>query len=167
MTAEQHQHARDRALLSPAAGFVAGVAAAAVMSAVLMVGWAVRGQGLWTPINAIGSFFSVEGVVSPTFAGGITVLGLAIQGVVGGLLGALYASAIERMDTWSLLVVSLYYGGLIWIVSSFLLFVWLKPAFVPMARSWPMLVGSLAFGAVLGAVAAVRNRPIARTTSPD
>lgn len=167
MTVEQHHHPRNLELLSPAGGFVAGVAAATVMSATLMAGWAVRGHGLWTPINAIGSFFSAEMVDSPAFAGGITVVGLVIQWVVGGLLGALYASAIERMDTRSLLVVSLYYGGLIWFVSSFVLLVWLKPALVPVVRSWPMLVGNLAFGAVLGGVAAVRNRSATHAVSPD
>lgn len=167
MTVEQHQRPRDVALLNPASGFLVGLAAGAVMGAVVMAGSAVSGRGLWTPINAIGSFFGDVTAAGPAFAGGTTLVGITIQLGMGGLLGALYASAIERMDTPSLMMVSVYYGGMIWIVSTFLVFSWLRPAFEPVARSWPMLLGSLAFGAVLGLAAATRNKPVTRVHSPD
>jgi hypothetical protein len=168
MTVEQHQHRTAREILTAPQGFVAGLVAGMAMAAVAMAGFALAGRGLWTPINAIGEFFGGSGQVSPGFAGGTSFLGLGIQLVMGGILGALYASAQERIDVPSLLFIAVYYGFVIWIVATFLVTSWLKPWFHDILRAWPMVVGHLVFGSVLGFFAVARLRhaePV--VVSPD
>ena len=57
MTVEQHQRTGQSEILTIKQGLVAGIAAAIVMAVVAMAGSSLIGNGLWTPINAIGSFF--------------------------------------------------------------------------------------------------------------
>lgn len=167
MTVEQHQRPRGMELMSPVLGLAIGAIAAAVMAAVAMVGFAITGQGLWTPLNAIGGFFGGSLPPSPAFAGATTVLGITIQLVMGALLGALYATAAERMDTRSVVIIAVYYGFGLWFVSTFLVFSWLNPAFQDVAKTWPFLLGNLAYGLVLAAFAATRNKRPQRATGLD
>ena len=60
---------------------------------------AATGQGLWTPVNAAGSFFLGVQPIPAGMAGALSYLGLAVMLLVGGLLGALYATAQEPLDT--------------------------------------------------------------------
>ena len=57
MTVEQHQRTGQSEILTIKQGFVVGMAAAIVMAVVAMAGSSLIGKGLWTPINAVGSFF--------------------------------------------------------------------------------------------------------------
>ncbi len=159
MTVEQH-HRRTRievltARQGLAAGMVGGLALALVAGALS----AAAGRGLWTPVNAAGSFFLGVQPIPAGPAGLLTLVGLAVMLLVGGLLGALYATAQETLDNPSLLVIAIYYGGVTWITATFLLLSWLNPAVQAVWRSGALLAGHLAYGALLGLVAIWRNPP--------
>lgn len=115
------------------------------------------GNGLWSPVNAAGSFFLGVQPIPSEFAGTVSYVGLAVVTLMGGLLGALYATAQEPLDTPSLLVIAVYYGFVTWFTATFLVLSWLSPSVKVIWQSWPVLVGHLAFGAVLGVYAALRN----------
>lgn len=165
MTAEQHQRLYEQEIMSPVQGLVAGLVAGVVMMLVSTAGFALQGKGLWTPINAIGDFLRAHPDPSPAFAGTTSLIGLGIHLLVGALLGALYASAQERIDARSLVFIALYYGLVIWIVATFLITSWLRPWFHDLWRSWPVLVGHLAFGLTLAVAAVLRLRG-SGTTEP-
>lgn len=167
MTVEQHQWLRGKEILSPGRGFGAGIIAGALMAGVLMAGFALNGQGLWTPINAIGSFWGRQPPPSPQFDGVTSLLGLATHFLLAGALGALFFSAIERMDRPSLLIIGVWYGFMTWFVSTFLILSWLKPDLRDLTRTWPFLLGTLAYGLALGVIAVRSSRPVQRIFSPD
>lgn len=167
MTVEQHQWLRGREILSPARGLGAGLVAGAVMAGVLMAGSALNGQDVWTPINAIGGFWRSAAASSPQFGGLTTWLGLATHFLMAAALGALFASAIERMDKPSLLIVAGWYGFTTWFVSTFLVLSWLKPNLSQLMRSWPFLLSAIAYGLVLGVIAVRNSRPVHHVFSPD
>lgn len=158
MTVEQHQRAGRIEILTVGQGFVIGVVGAVAMAIVAMGGSATAGQGLWMPINVIGCFFTGTEPIPAGFAGGVTALGIAVQLVMGGLLGMLYASAQERIDSPSLFIIAVYYGFITWFVASFFILRWLNPTVAGIWRSWPVLLGQLAYGAVLGLFAIWRSR---------
>ncbi len=156
MTVEQHQHSASAEILTVSQGFRAGLAAALVMALVAMILAAMNGQGFWTPLNAIGGLFKGGGIVTG-FSLGIALPGLVIHLLMGGGLGALYASAQERIDNRSLLVVALYYGLVVWVIATFAVLSWLKPSLLEVMRTWPLLAAHLSFGAVLGLFAMSRH----------
>lgn len=158
MTVEQHQRTGQAEILTIRQGFAVGTVSAFVMALVAMVGSDLVGQGLWTPINAVGSFFlgGSEQTIPSGPAGAITVVGVVVQLAVGGLLGMLYASAQSPEDTPSLIVIGLFYGLVTYIVSRLALR-WLDPAVFAVWRTWPVFVGQLLFGATLAVFAASRN----------
>lgn len=166
MTVEQHQYPRGMEMLTPRQGLVAGALSAVAMAATLMAGSALAGPGLWAPLNAIGGFFRpwqppAVGFVLPT-----ALLGLATHLIAGAVFGALYASAAERMDRRSVVLVAVYYGFMLWFGATFLVLSWLKPELHSVFKSWTFLVGHLVYGLVLGAYAASQPQP-QRTLSPD
>lgn len=167
MTVEQHQRTNSIEILRPAQGFAIGLVAGAVMAIVIMAGSPQAGQGLWTFPNAVGSLFRPAGVDLPGFAGAISWAGLAIHFLMAGLLGALYASAQERIDNRSVAIIGLYYGFILWFVATFLLLSWLKPDISQVMRNWPMLAGHLAYGITLGLYAVSQNRPLSGPVSAD
>lgn len=157
MTVEQHQRRTRTEILSARQGLVAGVAAGLALALVSGALSAASGRGGWLPVNAAGSFFLGVVPIPADFAGAPSILGLAVMGVLGGLLGALYATAQEPVDTPSLLVIAVYYGFVTWIMATFAVLSWLNPAVRAVWQSWPVLAGHLTFGAVLGLAAAARN----------
>jgi hypothetical protein len=157
MTVEQHQHASHIEILTIRQGILFGVAAATLMAVVSMAGFALSGKGLWTPINAIGSFLLSSNQFPAGFSGALTLIGLVIQLTMGGLLGALYASAQERIDKPSLLAVATYYGLVIWIVATFAILSWLRPPIHDVMRTLPLLVAHLVYGSLLGLLAASQS----------
>lgn len=167
MTVEQHQRTGGIEILRPVQGFAIGLAGGAVMAVVIMAGSALAGLGLWTFPNAVGSLFRPGGAENAGFAGATSWIGLAVHFVMAGLLGALYASAQERLDNRSVFLIALYYGFILWFVATFLLLSWLKPGLSQALRNWPALAGHLAYGAVLGLYAISRNRPVSGPASPD
>jgi hypothetical protein len=158
VTVEQHQRTGPSEILTIRQGLVAGIVAALVMAVVAMVGSGLIDEGLWTPINAIGSFFVGSSAVPipPGPAGAVTVVGVVVQLAVGGLLGMLYASAQSPEDTLSLIVIGVFYGLVTYIVSRLALR-WLNPAVFAVWRSWPVFIGQLLFGATLAVFAISRN----------
>jgi len=158
MTVEQHQRTGQSEILTIKQGLVAGIVAAIVMAVVAMAGSSLIGNGLWTPINAIGSFFlgSSATPIPVDPAGAMTAVGIVVQLLVGGLLGMLYASAQSPEDTPSLIVIGVFYGLVTYIVSRLALR-WLNPAVFDVWRTWPIFVGQLLYGATLSGFAALRN----------
>ena len=158
MTVEQHQRTGPSEILTIRQGLVAGIVAALVMAVVAMVGSSLIDKGLWTPINAVGSFFlgSRAVPISADLAGAVTVLGVVVQLAVGVLLGMLYASAQSPEDTPSLIVIGVFYGLVTYIVSRLALR-WLNPEVFAVWRTLPVFIGQLLFGATLAAIAALRN----------
>jgi len=77
--------------------------------------------------------------------------------VLGGLLGALYATAQEPVDMPSLLIIAVYYGFFIWFIATFVVMLLLNPLVQQVWRQWFILVGHLAYGATLGVFAMLRN----------
>lgn len=163
MTVEQHQRRTRTEILTARQGFATGVVAGLAMALVAGALSSAAGSGQWTPVNAAGSFFLGVEPIPTEMAGVVSYLGIAVMALMGGLLGMLYATAQEPLDTPSLLVIAVYYGGVTWIVANFAVLSWLSPSVKTVWQSWPVLVGHLAFGAVLGIYAAVRNpyrRPV-------
>lgn len=166
MTVEQHQYPRGMELLTPRQGLAAGAVAAVAMAGVLMAGSALAGQGLWTPLNAIGGFFGRWQPPEAGFVWPTSLVGLVTHLLFGALFGALYASAAERMDRRSVVLVALYYGFMLWFGATFLILSWLKPDLNDVFRSWLFLASHLVYGLVLGSYAAARPQPV-RPVSPD
>lgn len=157
MTVEGHQRLSRMEILTVRQGVVAGLVGALALAAVAMLGSNAAGDGLWTPVNAVGAFFTGADIVPAEFSGLLSALGLLGMLGVGALLGALYATAQEPVDQPSLLIIAVYYGGLTWIIATFAVLSWLNPMVHDVWRSWYVLAGHLAFGAVLGVAAALRN----------
>lgn len=157
MTVEQHQRRVRSEILTArqglAAGIVGGLALALVSGALSQA----LGNGLWLPANAAGSFFLGVQPIPGEMAGALSYAGLAVMALMGALLGTLYATAQEPLDTPSLLIIALYYGFITWFVSTFLVLSWLSPAVREVWQSWAVFAGHLVFGAVLGIYAALRN----------
>ncbi len=157
MTVEQHQRRTRTEILTARQGFVVGMIGGLALTLVAGALSSAAGLGAWTPVNAAGSFFLGVQPIPTEMAGAVTYLGLVVMALMGGLLGALYATAQEPVDTPSLLIIAVYYGGVIWIVATFAVLSWLNPEVSAVWRTWPVLVGQLVFGAVLGLYAALRN----------
>ncbi len=157
MTVEQHQRRTRTEILTARQGFVAGMVGGLTLALVAGALSSAAGDGLWTPVNAAGSFFLGVQPIPTGMAGAVSYLGLAVMLVLGGLLGALYATAQEPQDNPSVLIIAVYYGGVTWIVATFLLLSWLNPSVQAVWKSWAVLAGHLAYGAVLGLYAVARN----------
>lgn len=157
MTVEHHQRRVRTEILTARQGFAMGIVAGLVLALVAGALSAAAGSGLWTPVNAAGSFFLNVQPIPAGMAGAVTYLGLAVMMLVGALLGTLYATAQEPQDSPSVLIIAVYYGGVTWIVATFLFLSWLNPSVQAVWKSWAVLAGHLAYGAVLGLYAVVRN----------
>lgn len=163
MTVEQHQRTGPSEILTIKQGLAAGLGAAVVMAVVAMMGSSLAGHGLWSPINAAGWFFVGDSTtpVPAGLAGTVTVVGVLVTFVVGGLLGMLYASAQAPEDTPSLVVIGIFYGLVTYIVARLALR-WLNMAVFDVWRTWPVFLSQLVFGATLACVAAWRNTSLKR-----
>lgn len=157
MAAEPHQRRTRTEILTARQGLAAGVGAGLALALVAGAGWAATGDGPWIPVNAAGSFFLGAQPIPADFAGAVSYVGVSVLLLMGGLLGVLYATAQEPLDNPSLLIIAVYYGGVTWIVSTFALLSWLNPAVRAIWQSWPVLLGHLVYGALLGLCAVARN----------
>ena len=157
MTVEQHQRRLRTEILTARQGFASGIVAGLAFTLVAGALSSALGAGPWTPVNAAGSFFLGVQPIPDAFAGAVSYAGLAVMVLMGALLGTLYATAQEPLDTPSLLIIAVYYGGITWFVSTFFMLSWLNPAVRAVWQSWPVLAGSLVYGAVLGVFAVLRN----------
>lgn len=157
MTVEQHQRRTRTEILTARQGLVMGVFAGWTLALVAGMLAPLAGNGPWSAVNAAGSFFLGVQPIPGEMAGAVSYVGLAVMALMGGALGALYATAQEPLDTSSLLIIAVYYGFITWFVATFAVLSWLNPAVRSIWQSWPVLAGHLAFGAVLGVYAALRN----------
>lgn len=157
MAVEQHQRRVRSEILTARQGLLAGLAGGLALAGVAGGLSLIAGRGVWTPANAAASFWLGTRAVPAAWAGFSSALGLVVILLTGGLLGILYATAQEPVDTPSLLLIAVYYGFSTWFVANFLLLSWLNPAVRGVWQSWPVLVGHLGYGALLGFVAAARN----------
>ncbi len=157
MTVEQHQRRVRTEILTARQGFVAGIVAGLALAVAAGALSQAMGTGMWLPTNAAGSFFMGVQPIPGDFAGTLSYVGLAVMALMGGLLGMLYATAQEPVDTPSLLIIAVYYGFVTWFFATIAVLSWLNPAVRAVWQSWPVLAGQLVYGAVLGLVAAVRN----------
>lgn len=157
MTVEQHQRLSQMEILTVRQGVLAGLLATLAMAAVVMLASGATNHGLWTPVNAPGAFVTGANSVPGEFAGGLSIAGMITMLALGALLGALYATAQEPVDSPSVMAIALYYGFFVWFVATFIVMLWLNPPVQQVWRQWYILAGHLAFGAVLGAAAVLRN----------
>ncbi|MER2600665.1 MAG: DUF6789 family protein [Caldilineales bacterium] len=158
MAVEQHRYRRRSEILSTREGLAAGLLGSLVLIGVAGLIFAARGQSAWLPLDAAADFW-LRGPLSPA----ALWLGLAVVLFTGGLLGMLYASAQERLDLPSLLLVAVYYGFVTWMGATVLVLSWLSPATRAIWQSWPVLAGHLAYGLTLGLWAARRLMQTSKT----
>ena len=157
MTVEYHQRQDRMEILTTRQGVVAGLLGTLALATVVMLGSSVTHQGLWMPVNAAGAFFTGADVVPGAFSGGLSVVGIAAMLILGGLLGALYATAQEPVDSPSVMIIAVYYGFFIWFIATFVVILFLNPLVQQIWRQWFIFAGHLAYGAVLGIAAVLRN----------
>ena len=97
MSVEQHQRRTRTEILTARQGFVAGMVGGLTLALVAGALSSAAGDGLWTPVNAAGSFFLGVQPIPTGMAGAVSYLGLAVMLVVAagtylfGIVGALFA----------------------------------------------------------------------------
>jgi hypothetical protein len=141
--------------LAPLTGFIAGAAAALLMLAVAAIVQPLGGKPVATLLATIARLF-IHGAQGAT----AIELGLAIHLLVGALCGWLYALSQQRAPRWALTGVGVFYGLLIWVMSSVIFGIFshtLRQTF----RNGAWLAACLVFGALLAgaAVLAQLKRP--------
>ena len=157
MTVEHHQRLDRMEILNTRQGVAAGLLGTVALAVVVMFGSSATHNGLWTPINAAGAFFTGADVIPGVFSGGLSIAGFVVMLTLGGLLGALYATAQEPVDSPSVMIIAVYYGFFIWFIATFVVMLFLNPLVQQVWRQWFIFVGHLAYGAVLGVAAVLRN----------
>ncbi len=157
MTVEYHHRQYRMEILTTRQGVVAGLIGTVALVVVVTLGSAATGNGLWAPINAPGAFISGADAVPAGYSGLLSFAGLVTMFVLGGLLGALYATAQEPVDTPSLLIIAVYYGFFIWFIATFVIMLLLNPLVQQVWRQWFIFAGQLAYGGTLGVFAMLRN----------
>ncbi|MEZ4770939.1 MAG: hypothetical protein R2844_21290 [Caldilineales bacterium] len=157
MTVEYHHRMHRMEILTVRQGVVAGLVGTLALAVVVALGSSATGNGLWTPINAPGAFVTGADAVPAGYAGLLSIAGIVTMFVLGALLGALYATAQEPVDTPSLLIIAVYYGFFIWFIATFVVILFLNPLVQQVWRHWFILAGHLTYGAVLGVAAMLRN----------
>jgi len=151
----------DVLVLSPRSGFVVGLGGSILAVAVVALlrgathihtGAALEGLAR-TFLPATGSLHR-----STLFA-----LGLTLHATVGGVFGLLYALCQQRVPVRGLVVVGIFYGFFLWVVAR-IVSTWVDDrASRAMIRSWPWLLGSLAFSLSLALAAVLFPRTQAVT----
>lgn len=146
-------------LLTPLQGAAAGLVAAMPMLAVATAldagsGVAVKAWLGW--LGRLAPFGSPED--GPPFAAG-----LAVHGLIGAVLGVLYAMSQQRIPLRVLIGVGMFYGFVLWIGGRILLGWIFRTPVREVVHSWAWLGGALAFGLTLALAAgwAGARRPVA------
>ncbi len=137
-------------------GGVGGAVAAGIAIAILTVVHTARGGSTLVPLNAIGAWLvrwlQQAGPDAFThFYADATLSGVAIAVVVGGTVGALFASLLDRLPQdhpvgWGLMA-----GLVLWVVTWWRVLPALDPAFVAHLEREAWLVACLTYGGLLGA----------------
>lgn len=144
----------DSLVLTPAAGAVAGAAAA--MAMVVVVGLEVFGGSGWRA-----GFGAIGESVLPWSAGAtsLAVVGTVFHLAVGALLGLLYAACQQRAPLRGLVAVALFYGVVVcWAIVGRISGWALGSPLRGVVRSWGWLFACLTYGLLLAAVAWTASR---------
>lgn len=151
-------------VLSPKAGALAGLVATIAMLLVLAVLWPWLN---FSPLHLLAQTGAMVlgGSPQPTNWSQL-LLGLALYLVGGMLLGLLYAACQQRIPPRGLLSVGIFYGFVIWVLSSVLLGAVLGEALRATIRSMPHLLADLCYGLVLALVAIWADKKHAVETGP-
>lgn len=145
-------------LLRPLEGAVAGVIGSFVMLAVV----SALGPG---PQNMVATWLDwMAGIVG--IGGGGS--GLVLHGLVGAILGLLYASSQQRLPWRTLVGIGAFYGLLLWIAGRLLLGWLFSTPVHSVVHSWAWLAGACAYGMTLALFAswAGARRPMSAVTVP-
>jgi hypothetical protein len=149
--------ARRRAVVMSAG---AGVLAALVMGAVLMIVSAARGLGFFTPVELIGAtFVGADWSTSPAAA---FALGMATHLAIGAGLGALFGEMVSDVDPLgSRLAAGVAFGAATFLVMTFLVLPWANPIMYYSVDKGLFFLAHLVFGATLPLALARRVRRVA------
>lgn len=153
-------------LLTPGGGFLAGAAASLVMLLVIAFLQPYSGLSVRDLLIRIG-----ETVLPHTGAArsdAFLLTSAAFFAAVGGVLGLLYAVSQDRIPVPGLVVVGVFYGVVIWVVSRGLASWLLGPVMRPALHSYPWFLACAAYGVCLAgyAVWADRHRPRSAAVVP-
>ena len=147
--AKTHSHTQPfmGTKLQPKQGIVAGLFAGAGM----MAAWLAAAQ--WWGPGARTLLCSIGGIVIPNASAITMLVGVVIHLIVASALGLLFAASMDRLDAKDTIIVSVFYGFTIWIVSTIILRHWIHIDAVRSSRSWWGLLVFLFFGFLLGVYA--------------
>ena len=137
-------------------GLLNGVIAGVGMGLYVLLVFLVNGL----PINEILSYFSNMSA-SPVIG---ALVHLAVSGIYGVLFGLAYTLFLTRWTitsyTWFVVLVGIVYGGLLWLVATFVVF--RSSLSVENISGMHLLIAHLIFGLMLGLLS--RNLPEKRLT---
>jgi hypothetical protein len=141
-------HRSDEPLLTPSQGALVGAVAAFPMLAVVFALEPGTGTTARTWVQWLGGMAG-----QPSLA-----LGLIVHGLIGAVLGALYAMSQQRIPLGTLLGVGAFYGLLLWIGGRILLAWLFSTGAAEVVRSRIWLAGSVSFGLMLALAAGIAGR---------
>ncbi len=135
--------------LEPRQGIPAGILAGAGMLMVWLGSADLWGPGWQAMLTSIGR------VLLPDQASAVMLMaaGLILHVLIAIGLGLLYAVSLDRLDAKDTLIVSGFYGFILWVVSILILRHWVHVEAIQASRSWWGLVAFLVFGLLLGVYA--------------
>lgn len=145
-------------LLRPLEGAAAGVVASIVMLAAV----SALGPGAQTLVATWLDWMA--GIVGIGASGS----GLVLHGLVGAVLGMLYASSQQRLPLRSLVGIGAFYGLLLWIAGRLLLGWVVSTPVHSVVHSWAWLAGACVYGMTLALFAgwAGARRPSSAVAVP-
>ncbi len=145
-------------LLRPLEGAAAGVIGSFVMLAAV----SALGSG---PQEKVATWLNWMAGMAGIGAG---APGLVLHGLVGAVLGALYASSQQRLPWRPLVGIGAFYGLLLWIAGRLLLGWLFSTPVHSVVHSWAWLAGACAYGMTLALFAgwAGARRPSSAVTVP-
>jgi hypothetical protein len=134
-------------VLSPGGGMLAGVAGSLLMLLVISLLRPYSGLSAGDLLIRLGQSVIPRGVAlrSDAFVFATDIL----YAFVGAALGVLYALSQDRIPARGLMVVGVFYGIAIWVVSRVVTPLLVGSALMPALRSYPWFVACLVYGLCL------------------
>jgi hypothetical protein len=140
-------------VLSPAAGAGAGLAASGLMVVTVAALHPAVAPTFAEVLRRIGTMALGHGALHGTDG---VVAGAVIQGGLGVILGLLYALCQQRAPAGDLLLVGIFYGVVLWVVSGALSNLPFWASMRPLAHTKIWLLGCCVYGFVLALTATAR-----------
>jgi len=134
--------------LSPKIGIIAGILSAGVMLAVVSVCEPISTISVIQVLSKI-SLMIIPGPFGPTYGRSNLIIGLIMHLILGGIFGLLYAMCQKSIPNRGLIGVGIFYGFVLWVVSSLLIGLLLTETVRVFLRSWAWLVANLVYGLCL------------------